>query len=795
MMSSHLRFVLRKFSRERQFFLINLIGLGTGLACSILIFLWVQDELTVDAFHEKNSRLYKAMYNIKTSNEVLTVGFTPSPLGEALTTEFPEVEQTVAVNPFIDWFAGQGVVSTSNNKNTRAKGIFAGQDFFDVFSFRLLQGDKSKVLADKNGIVISAQLAKKLFNTTENIIGKEIEWEHRMNLRGPFVITGVFETPPSTSTLQFDLAFNYQRLYEVDANAKNWNATYAETYLVLKEGTDPVQFSKKIAALPGAKDPSMHNCTLLLQQYSKGYLHGHYENGVQTGGRVQYVRLFSIIAIFIVVIACINFMNLVTAQASKRMKEIGIRKTLGASRGKLIIQLLGESLLITLLSVTLSVFLVSALLNQFNTITGKQLSFNLDGQLLLTLLTLTVFVGILSGCYPAFYLSRFKPMAALKSRFNTVWSELMVRKGLVIFQFTLSVAFIIGFFVIRQQMAFIQNRHLGYNKENIISIKREGGGNEKTETLLAILKKLPGVEQASCMPESILDGHDTQAGFSWRGEKTDEGFLFKSPRISYDVIETLGMKLLAGRTFSRTFNDDESKLVLNESAVKKMELKSPVGKIIKTGNSNSEIIGVVKDFQYGSLHQSIEPLIFRFRKSHVGNILLVKLSTQNMQATLQQIETQYNKFYPKYPFEFTFLDEDYQKLYASEQRMEGLSKYFAGLAILISCLGLFGLTAFAAQQRQKEIAIRKIIGASAASVFALLCRDVLKPVLIAVIIAFPIAWWAMNTWLMEFPYRIHFGWWIFAIAGIIVLLIAMATISLQAIKAAIINPVKSLKTE
>lgn len=794
MIKSYFKIAWRKLVRDRQVTILNLTGLSTGLACSILIFLWVKDEVTVDKFHEKDSQLYKVMYNIQTADDILTLDHTPSPLADALVKEMPEVEQAVSVNSFFDWFAGEGVVSFED-KNVKVKGIFAGKDYFNVFSYRLMQGDKNLVLTDKKGVVISEQLAIKLFNTTENIIGKTVEWDHKMNLEGPFHITGVFENIPSNSTSQFDLIFNYEKLFEGDQYARDWTGAYAETFLILKKGTDAEHFNKKIANFSKSKDPANEKCTLFIQQFSKKYLYGRYENGVQVGGRIQYVKLFSIIGLFILIIACINFMNLTTAQASRKIKEIGVKKTLGANRKTLILQFLGESLLLTLSSLIISIGLIVLLLPQFNEITGKHLSLSLDVQAISSLLALTILVGLLSGCYPAFYLSGFNPAAVLKGKFNTAFGELWIRKSLVIFQFSLSVIFIIGFFVIGKQIEFIQTKNLGYHRDNIIHFLREGGIYKDPEVFLSALKNIPGVVNASCMPGSILDGSDAQSGFSWRGQKSDEAYLFKSPRVGYDVIETLGMEVLAGRSFSREFKDDESKIILNESAVKKMGLKSPIGKIIKTGKSESEIIGVVKDFQYGSLHDAIVPLIFRFRNSRVGNNVLVKIKAGNEKAAIREIEAQYKKFHPKYPFDFTFLDDDYQSLYASEQRIGSLSKYFAGLAILISCLGLFGLATFSAQKRQKEIAIRKIVGATATAVFALLSKDFLKLVLISVLVASPVAWWIMNNWLQNFTYRINISLWIFIVAALIALFIALVTISFQAIKAAIANPVKSLRTD
>ena len=794
MIKNYFKIAWRNLIRDRQFTFLNLIGLSTGLASAILIYLWVNDEMSVDKFNEKDSQIYKAMYNIQTPNDILTLDFTPYPLADALIKEMPEVEYATSVNTFTDLFAGQGVISYGSN-HIKAQGIFATRDYFNVFSYKLIQGDKNSVLANKMGVVVSEKLANKLFNTTENIIGKTLEWDHRINLQGPFHISGVFENPPSNSTNQFDIIFNYEMLLEAEPNAKDWKGTYAETYLVLKKGTNAALFDKKIRDFSKSNDPANAKCTLFIQQFSKKYLYGRYENGVQAGGRIQYVRLFSIIALFILIIACINFMNLSTAQATKKMKEIGVRKTIGASRKSLIIQFLGQSILMAFLSLIIAIGLISLILPQFNEITGKQLHLSIDANFILPVAGIALFTGLVSGCYPAFYLSAFNPVTVLKGKINTSLGEILVRKGLVIVQFTISVIFIVGVLTINKQIEFIQTKNLGYNRDNIIGFEREGELKDDPEIFLSMLKNIPGVVNASCMPGSILDGTDNQSGFSWRGEKSDEAYLFKSPRISYDVIETLGLELLAGRSFSRAFKDDDSKIILNESAVKKMDLKNPIGKIIKTGNSEGQIIGIVKDFQYGSMHQRIEPLIFRFRDARAGKNILVKIKSGTETATIKQIESQYKKLHPKYPFEFSFLDEDYQRLYASEQKIGSLSKYFAGLAIIISCLGLFGLAAFTAQKRQKEIGIRKIVGATISNIVVILSGDFLKLVFISILIALPVAWWAMNKWLEDFAYKVSINWWIFIIAGMIALLIALITVSFQAIKAAVANPLKSLRTE
>jgi ABC-type antimicrobial peptide transport system permease subunit len=616
-----------------------------------------------------------------------------------------------------------------------------------------------------------------------------------MKLKDPLHISGVVADPPANSTIKFDIVFNYDLMLENDENSGTWRSTYADTYIVLREGTNPAQFEKKIAGFAGIKDPINQKNTLFLQQFSNIYLHNQYENGKQVGGKIQYVRLFSLVALFILIIACINFMNLSTAQASRKMKEIGVKKAIGASRKSLMFQFIAESIFIAFLSLVIAILLIVVLLPQFNQITGKQLQLRFQPTHLLSIAAIALFTGLLSGCYPAFYLSGFNPVTVLKGKLRTSFAEVWIRKGLVVFQFTLSVVFIIGFIVINKQIAFVQTKNLGYNRDNIITFKREGKLNGDPEAFLSALKDIPGVVKVGAMAGTILDPRENQSGFSWRGQDADMAYIFKSPRISYDAIETFGLKVLAGRSFSPDFKDDDSKIILNESAVKKMQLSNPIGKIIKTGDSESEIIGVVNDFQLGSVHHTIEPLVFRFRTPAVATNVLVKVKQGTEPIVIKQLEQYYKKFHPNYPFEFSFLDSDYKALYAAEERVGTLSRYFAGLAIIISCLGLFGLAAFTAQKRQKEIGIRKVVGATVSNIVFMLSKDFLRLVVIALLIAFPVGWWAMSEWLQSFAYRTDIGLTVFVVAGVSILLITLLTVSYQAIRTALANPVKSLRTE
>jgi ABC-type antimicrobial peptide transport system permease subunit len=787
----------RTFNRYRGSFLINLTGLASGLTCVLLIYLWVSDELRVDKFHEKDGRLYIVMDNMHTPNGILTQDGTPSPLAEALRTEVPEVEHAASVNPFFDWFAGPGALS-DGEKNFKAQGLFASRDFLRVFSYPLLHGNPDQVWTGKNSILISEDLAKNLFKNAQDGVGKTLTWNHVM-FTGPFQVAGVFKNLPGHSTMKFDVVFNYQLMLDHDSHAADWTGGYAKTYLVVKEGTNPDALAKKITGVIKARLPANATPDVFLQRYSDRYLHGNYENGVPVGGRIVYVKVLTLVAGFILLIACINFMNLATAQASRRMKEIGVKQAMGAGRNALIVQFLCESTLMTFVALLVAVVWVGLLLSEFNQITGKVFQLQADLHHVGTAIGLVGVVGILAGSYPAFYLSGFRPVAiargaAALTRQSTSGREPWVRKGLVVFQFVLSVVFMVGFLVIHQQMDLIRTKNLGYDRDNVLSFDRKGRMTpEKFEAFEAGLKQIPGVVHLTSMDGRFTDGSDAQAGYSWRGQESDRNYLFKSPRIGYDFPATLGMQLAAGRAFSREYRDDDYKIMLNEAAVRKMGLKDPVGRIIKHGDDQVQIVGVVKDFQYGSLYQQVEPLIFRCRPR--GSTMLLKVKAGTERATLGQIEELYKEFHPAYPFEFTFLDAEYQALYASENRVAVLFNYFTGMAIVISCLGLFGLAAFTAQRRRKEIGIRKVLGASQAGIAFLLSGEFTRLVLIAVVIALPVSYGLARKWLDSFAYRIDLAWWYFAAAGLLAVLIAWLTVVGQAVNAARINPVKTLNQE
>ncbi len=793
MLKHNLLITSRNFKRSKTTFFINLIGLSISLACAIFIYMWVNDELHVDKFNKNDSRLYQVMANFKSPQGISTEKITPIIMGNAMRQEFPEVEYATAANAFL-FYTKEGMLIYGKN-HLKAKGMFASKDFFHVFSYHLIQGNMNTVLKNKNNIAISEGLAKKLFNTTKNVIGKTLKWDHPF-FQGIFKISGIFKDPPINSTYQFDAIFSIKELLENDPFAKTWGGFYAETCLILKKGTDIDRFNKKITNYLKSKDPSNNNVTLFVQQFSKKYLYGHYENGAVSGGRITYVRLFSVIAVIILLIACVNFMNLSTAKASTRMKEIGVKKTIGANRKAIIIQYIQESLFITFLSLLVALVLIELLLPQFNSITGKSLSINFNLKFILIALGITIFTGLISGSYPAFYLSRLTPIKMLKGKLNTSFGELWIRKGLVIFQFALSIIFIAGVFVVDKQIEFTQTKNLGYNRDNILCFQWKqpfsNGGKINTSyvSFVSELKSIPGVVNTTNMSGSILKDLIGQTGCSWSGQESDKAYLFKAPFVSYDFIKTLGLYVVEGHSFSRKYNNEESDIIVNEAAIKMMGLKDPINKRIRF---DMQIVGVVKDFNYGSLREKIEPLILRFRKYNPDVMVKIKAGTEK--ATIEQVRKIYKKFNNDQPFDFTFMDNDYQTLYKSEIQTGRLSTYFAGLAIIISCLGLLGLTAFTTQKRQKEIGIRKVLGSSEFSIIYLLSADFTKLVLISIAIALPISYLLIKNWLDSFAYRISLNPWYFLSAGIITLLIALFTVGTQALKAARTNPSQCLRDE
>lgn len=787
MLRHNLLIACRSFLRYKSSFLINLIGLSSGLACTLLICLWVYDELNVDQFHRNGAHLYQVLENVEQGGETITRLTTAGPTAEAMAAEMPEVEMAVS-STLERIFEG---VLTVEDTDIKAGGLYASKDFFKMFSFDLIEGIPAQVLSDKKSIVISEDLAMRLFGTTKNISGKMIEWEHNTQ----FQVSGVMKDIGPNSSVHFDYVMTFEKFREDNEWVLSWFNTAPQTHLLLKDGTDVEAFNRKISDFVRTKTEGQANHrTPFVQRYSERYLHGRYENGVLAGGRIDYVKMFSIIAVFILAIACINFMNLSTARASRRLKEVGVKKVVGARQSHLVAQYLSESILMSVFSLLVAMLIVWLFLPQFNVITGKQLSFTYTPAFGLALLGIVLITGLGAGSYPALYLARFNPATVLKGKLNSLVGEVWARKGLVVFQFALSIVLIVSVWVVYEQISFIQTQNLGYDKENIIIIPKEGAVRGKEETFLNEIRKLDGVAGASMTGHDMTGHNGGTYGIEWPGKDPEDRTEFERVTVDYGFTEMMGIELKEGRTFSKDYGAEGEKIIFNEAGIAYMNLEDPIGKKIKLWGEDREIIGVVRNFNFESFHEEIKPLFFFLNPNGTGNIM-VKIEKGREQEALENIEKFYSSFNAGFPLTYRFLDQDYQELYAAERRVAGLSKYFAGLAILISCLGLFGLAAFTTERRTKEIGIRKILGSTNASVVFLLSGEFTRMVIAAVIIALPLSYLFANMWLESFVFRIDLQWWFFAGSGLAALVIAWLTVGIHTMKAAAANPAQCLRSE
>jgi putative ABC transport system permease protein len=799
MIRNYLKLAWRNLLKDRRFSLLNLLGLSVGLACALLIGLWIADEYGMEKYNPNDDRLYQVMNNNKTSNGLRTGTNTPGVLAKALRDEFPEIQDASEVLP-ASWFndpsTPSGVVAY-RDKKLNATPQFVDSNFFHLFACPVLDGDRSRLFADKKGVFLSSSLADRIFGTTRNLIGRVIHFDN-FDFTGDYEIRGIFQPNPSNATEQPDLLFNFELAQEKRPGLKNWYNSDPNTFVLLKPHADLAAFNKKFAhfwaAKKGNKNGKDEYPQIFLSKFSDRYLYDHYENGVQSGGRIVYVKLFTIIAIFILIIACINFMNLSTARAAHRAKEVGIKKVVGAGRGTLILQYLGESVLLSVASLLIALTICQLSLPLFNQITGKELTFHFSPSILLALVAITLLTGLFAGSYPAFYLSAFRPVAVLKGTIKTSLAELWARKGLVVFQFTLSIVFIAGVLIVYRQVSYIQSRDLGYDRDHVIDfnipIRFDSAYLVHAASFVNELNNIPGVVNAGTHSHNLTGDHGAIDGLKWPGKPADLNIEFANIEIGPNFLQTIGIKLKAGRYYSQNIDHE---IIMNETAIKAMGLKNPIGTVIHFWDQSKEIIGVAADFNFESLYQPVKPAFFWCHP--VTEYVSVRIKTGAEAQTIAAIRKAYMGFNPGMAFEYKYLDESYRRLYSSEIRIGILSRYFAGLAILISCLGLFGLAAFSASRRQKELGIRKVIGASVTQLVYLVSKEFLWLIAVAIVIAFPLAWLGMNYWLNEFYYRTPITADLFWLTGTTVIVITLLTISYQSISAALANPVKSLRSE
>lgn len=809
MIRNYFKIAWRNLMKYKFISFINLFGLTVGLTCCLLITTYILNELSYDKYNENADNIYRVTRTFYNQQGVqsLKLSTVAPPFGYYLPNDFPEIQKMTRL---ID----NGITPLRykdkliNEKNV----FFADENFFDVFSIQVLKGNPKTALADPFSVMLTEEAAKKYFGD-EDPMNKVIRANNQFDVK----VTGIYKAFPSNSHMHPGMLMSFNTLkdsavYGEEALRTNWGNNSFFTYILLPKNYDP---QKMIARFPAFIDAHMDRkdyngqqvskfTTLGLQKLTDIHLYSHTDYEAEPNGDISRIWIFGSIALFILLIACINYMNLSTARSALRAKEIGIRKVVGARKKALIFQFLSESVIISWVAILLALGLLYFTFPWLNKISGQQLSINIlmKWQVLVPLFLTPFVVGFLSGIYPALFMSSFQPVKTLKGIFKVGGSNISFRKVLVVTQFAISIILIITTAIVFEQLHYMQEKSLGFDKDHVAVIPYNGALNDKFESFRTELlsnSNIKSVGRSSRIPTGrLLDdmGAYTLSGDSMMPTNTDIKFV----SVDYDFIPTYGISLAAGRNFSREYGTDTAGFIINESAVKALGWKSAdksVGNDFKYGNTKGHIIGVVKDFNFESMHQQIVPMVLLLPppSNPYFNNLSVKLSGNNVAASLAYLQKTWQKFLPEIPYQYAFLDENFDKLYESEQRQGTLFTVFACIAIFIASLGLFGLSAFAITQRIKEIGVRKVLGANLSSIVTLLSKDFLKLVLIAAIIAFPVAWYAMNNWLKDFAYRISIPWWIFILAAIAAALIALITVSFQAIKAAISNPIKSLRTE
>ncbi len=787
MLRNYLNTALRNLFKNKAFSLINILGLALGMACSLLIWLWVRDEKMMDAFHANEDNLY-TIFERQYHDGIIDGRYnTPGPLAAELKTVFPEVEYATGMS----W--DESHAFEAHGKVLKQVGAYASPDFFNVFSYRLIAGQPETALRNTVDIAISRKMAETFFGSPSDALGQSLRFSNKKDLK----VTAVFENVPAHSSRKFDYILNWETFYEQHSWGKEWGNNSPATHIVLREGTDPKAFEAKIKEFIDTYNKQENFVIrLALQKHSEVYLHSNFKDGELAGGRIQYVNIFTVVAVFVLLIACINFMNLTSARSIKRAKEISIRKVIGALRGSLIRQFIGEALMIVTLAFIIALLLVALALPAFNTITLKQISLPLNQiSFWVSVLLLTVITGFVSGSYPALYLSSFNPVSTFKGILKFGRGAIWFRKGLVVFQFTLSIMLIIGTIVISRQLNYIQSMHLGYDRENLIFVQLEGDLGLKYDVYKKEVMTHPGIKYVSRMSQPPTDIQNGTGGVQWEGKDPNTMLQFTQASVGYEFIKALNIQMAHGRDFSEDHATDATGYIINEAALKIIGYEDPIGKPLTFWGKKGHIVGVTKDFHFSSLHHKINPMILRLEEKVPYGWALIRTEPGKTKEAVTNLVAIHKKFNPQFPFTYQFSDEEYQKLYGSEQIVETLSNALASLAIFISCLGLLGLAMFTAEQRTKEIGIRKILGASMASLFGLLSKEMFVLIAISLLIASPLASYIMQDWLEAYAYHIPIALWMFLFAGTITILIALLTISFQTLRSLFVNPVNSLRSE
>ena len=786
MLKNYLRIALRNALRQKRYTFINIAGLSVGLACSFFILLWAMGEMSVDRFHEHGDRIYRVLRNETINGEVFTRTSTPGPLGATLTNDYPEIENATYTR------LNQEFLITYDGESFHEEGNHVSANFFEVFTFPPLQGDPATALQAENAAVISERLAAKLFGAdwrNGSVIGKTINVDHEKD----YTITAVARDFPDNSTIRFDVLFPIHGFFAGREWTQQWGNNSFPLYVQLKEGASLAAVNATIAGV--MEQHGEQGEVVFLHPFEDMYLHGKFENGVNVGGRIELVRISTAVAVFLLIIAGINFMNLATARSTLRSKEIGIRKAIGSTQQSLMAQFMAETMLLTSIAFALAMALVIGLLPAFNLIAGKHVGvLDLNPAFLAAVFGIALLTGLLAGSYPALYLSSFNPVAILRGTFRQKPGEARMRKGLVVFQFALSTLIIVCTAAVYFQIRYIMEKDIGLDRSNLVSIGMEGGVQERYEIFRQELMKKPGIANVTfCDPNPLSINYFTSDP-TWEDKDANDQTELAIIRVGYDFIETMQMELAAGRTHSRQFGTDAAGYIINEQMAKLMGKENPVGARLTVWGQEGHVIGVVKDFHMATFDAPISPTIIVLNPDDIDRVW-VRTEPDKVQEALASLEAVHKEFNPGYPFSYSFMDQEYEEMYRSVLIMGKLANVFAVIAILISCLGLFGLTSFTVERRTKEIGIRKVLGASASNLVMLLSMDFTRLVLLGFVLAVPLAYWAIVEFLGTFAYRVDINPVMFVIVGVAGLVIAWLTVSYQSIKAALADPVKSLHYE
>ncbi len=791
MLTNYFKIMWRGLMKNKFYSFINILGLTIGMASAILILLWIQNEMSHDRFYEKTDRIYLANNRDKVNGKMLAWNNTPKPLGLAIKNDYPEVEDVVRLNEY----AANFLISTGE-KHFSIHGEFADPGFLKMFSLPLLEGNPNTSLNNPNSIVLTQQLAIKLFGK-EDAVGQTV----RVDSSDYFTVTGVLKDLPSNSRFNFDYILPWTYATKKGIDDSNWNNNNVLTYILLKPRSSQAAFDKKIKKITinhtkGGGDAS--TTQVFTQALKDTWLYDKEENGYYVGGRIERVKMFAIIAALILIIACINFMNLSTARSEKRGKEVGIRKVVGAQRKSLVVQFIGESISLAFIAGIFAVIIVQLVLPAYNQLLGLKLFIDFyNPYFWLFAIAFVLFTGLLAGIYPALYLSSFRPIKVLKGTFKSANKVVTPRKILVVLQFTFAITLIICTIIVENQINYAQNRDAGYSRNNLAFIIEFGDAHRNYELIKHDLLATGAVTAVAQTSAPMTESWGDSWGFSWNGSTEDDKKIdFNMFSADHDFTKAMGTKIIMGRGIdAQNYKSDSNACLLNEAAVKIMRLKNPIGTVITAGTDHVHVVGVVKDFILGTPYEPVQQMII-VGPIFSGDVINFRLNPNpTIAANLQKAEAVFKKYNPQYPFNVRFYDHEYDLKFKDEKQTGTLAGLFAGLTILISCLGLLALATFVAETRIREIGVRKVLGASVQGIVALLSKDFLKLVLVSFLIASPVAWMVMHNWLASYSYRVNISIWVFVIAGCMSAAIAFITVSFQAIKAAIANPVKSLRTE